>query len=124
MAQDIIVRLRLPVSARQGGRNMNEEIPLVLLDDLALKLAEISPAWSAGRSDLLVSLSRGITAISDQLGLHDLAALADSAGRLAGRDDPAALAARLARLVRMGEAEVQACWIASDGNRSGPAPRG
>lgn len=85
-----------------------------LLDELALRLSQIGPAWRDGRFDRVAACCRDIADIAIELCFERLARVARTALTLTGGDDGVALAANLGRLMRLGEAVLTTVWDLQD----------
>lgn len=85
------------------------------LDELALNLARIGPAWRSGRLDQVKANCRRVAAIAVELRFDRLARVARTSVVLTGKgSDEVALAANLARLMRLGEAVLMTIWELQD----------
>lgn len=84
------------------------------IDGLVAALCEAELAWAGGRFDALDRLAASMVQPAEDLGMTTFAALASDLRGLPDRPDPVALAARLSRLVRVGEASLAAVWDLED----------
>lgn len=84
------------------------------LDELALKLSQIGPAWRDARFDQVSRLSRDVADIAVALGVERLARVARTAVALSRQNDGVALAANLGRMMRLGEAVLTSVWELQD----------
>lgn len=88
------------------------------LEELANRLSLIERSYYKNDRAALAKSSRGLIGIADQIGLSGLSQVAGTVAALAkGSDDPA-LAATLARLVRLGDRSLTAIWEIQDLNGS------
>lgn len=85
-----------------------------LLDELALKLSQIGPAWRDARFDSVAMFCREVGDIAVELRCERLARVARTALTLSSGSDGVALAANLSRLMRLGEAVLTAVWDLQD----------
>ena len=86
------------------------------LAELANRLAVIERSFYDGDIPVLAKSARGLVAITEQIGLQTLAQVAGDVAYLAQRRDLTALAAALARLVRLGDQSITAIWDVQDMN--------
>lgn len=84
------------------------------LEDLASQLSCVGLAYRDGRFDRLNEHARAVSEMAAEIGLHRLARVGRTVCVLAGQDNPAALAANLARLLRLGDAALTAIWDVQD----------
>ncbi len=92
------------------GPEAGEAVVTRALEELAVRLARLGRAQSAGDIDALHRTARGMAAIAEQLGMEALARAARDACACAAAGDAVALAAVLARLDRLGERSLLAVW--------------
>lgn len=85
-----------------------------LLDELALKLSQIGPAWRDSRFDSVATFCRDVADIAVELQFERLARVARTALMLTSQNDGVALAANLARLMRLGESVLTTVWDLQD----------
>ena len=91
------------VSVERDGRILLAEDAV---EELVVCLAAIEAAWSAGEFKRLKTCLQQVTGIADRAGMVDVAQVADAAAALVQRSDDVALAAVVARLVRVGECSL------------------
>lgn len=77
-----------------------------LFEDFIVCLSAIESAWTAGEFDRLASQAAMLSELSDHLGLVKSAVIARQVVELIGKGDDVALAAVVARAVRVGEASL------------------
>lgn len=77
-----------------------------MFEDFIVSLSAVESAWMAGEFDRLASQAAMLAELSDHLGLVKCAAIARQASGLIGRGNDVALAAVVARVVRVGEASL------------------
>ena len=85
-----------------------------LLDELALKLSQIGPAWRDGRFDSVAAYCRAVADIAVELRCDRLTRVARTALSLSSGRDGVALAANLGRMMRLGEAVLTTVWDLQD----------
>lgn len=76
------------------------------VEDMVVCLAGIEAAWASGEFKRLAITLATIGDLSQRTGLKDVAFVASEAAALVERKDEVALAAVIARLVRVGEASL------------------
>lgn len=84
------------------------------MEELAVRLAKIVRLYDAGKFVDVRGVARGIVTISDQVGMLVLANVARDVADLTMGDDSTALAATMARLLRIGEKSLMAVWAMQD----------
>lgn len=84
------------------------------LEDLAEGLSFVSQAYLDRRLDALAREARGLGRIASEVGLNRVARVAAAVCMLSQRNDPAALAANVARLIRLGDAALLEIWHIQD----------
>lgn len=92
------------IAERQArpGEHM-EPVVATVLHDLSQQLEEIAVAYRAARFDEVVKVARVAAVTASSLRLDRLARVARTVCVLATSDDSAALAANVARMIRLGE---------------------
>ena len=94
----------------QLGEAAAEDVVCRAMEELALRLSHCSRMHSAAEWADLLKCVRSLIAIADQIGMLVLARVAhDVIEALDGHDTPA-VAATLARLLRIGEQSLTAIW--------------
>ena len=76
------------------------------VEDMVVYLAGIEAAWAAGEFKRLGTTLDHVATLAARIGLKDVAHVAQEALKLADAKDQVALAAVIARLVRVGEASL------------------
>lgn len=84
------------------------------LEELAEGLSFVSQAYLDRRLDQLAREARRLGRVASEVGLNRVARVASTVCVLAQRNDPAALAANVARLIRLGEAALSEIWHIQD----------
>jgi hypothetical protein len=92
------------------GPEAAEEVVTRALEELAVRLAHLDRCRQADDLARLRKTTRGMAAISEQLGMDALARVALDATACVDSGDAVALAAVLARLERLGERSLLAVW--------------
>ena len=101
---------RLGALYTQLGEAGAEDVVCRALEDLARRLTHCEQHFrDAAWSDLRKS-ARSLIAISDQIGMADLAKVAGDVVLCVENNDATALAATLSRLFRIGERSLTAIW--------------
>lgn len=117
LAHDEAVQLdadQLGLLYGQLGEDQADTVICRALEELANRLSTIERAYYQDDRPALAKAARGLIGVADQVGMPGLATIASSVGGLAhGQDDPA-LAAALARLVRLGDRSLAAIWEVQD----------
>lgn len=105
---------RLGALYAELGEAAAEDVVCRAMEELALRLSHCSRLHTAGQWDELRKCARSLIAIADQIGMLVLARVAqDVIEALDARDVPA-VAATLARLLRIGEQSLTAIWDLQD----------
>ncbi|MEO0357207.1 MAG: hypothetical protein AAF386_02715 [Pseudomonadota bacterium] len=97
----------------------SEEADVVVcraLEELANRLSLIERSYYQSDFTGLAKATRGLVGIADQVGMKKLANVAQDVVVLAQDSDSPALAAALARLVRLGDRSLTAIWEVQDLN--------
>ena len=76
------------------------------VEDMVVYLAGIEAAWATGEFARLGTTLDSVATLSARIGLKDVATVAYQAVELVAQSDEVALAAVIARLVRVGEASL------------------
>ncbi|MDD9921866.1 MAG: hypothetical protein OXQ92_06250 [Boseongicola sp.] len=95
---------------RARGLPRTEFITSTAMEEIAERLSTAEAAWEAGEFARLSKICRSIIGLSEEIGLESLAQVAGCIAGDVGRNDTNALAALVARLVRVGEASLSALW--------------
>lgn len=85
-----------------------EFIAFAALEEIVERLTSVEAAWRAGEFHRLSKVARSIVGMSEQMGLQTVAQVAAMVATVAETRDHAALAALVARLVRVGEGSLDA----------------
>ena len=94
--------------ARDRGVPRAEFIAHTALEEIAERLAAAEAAWMSGEFARLAKIARSLVGMSEQLGMKTLGHVAGELACVAAGRDHAALAALIARLVRVGEGSLSA----------------
>jgi len=117
LKQDETVRLdpdRLEELYVQLGEAGAEDVVCRALEELAVRLSHTERCYREGREADLHKSARSLVAISEQIGMGTLARAASNVVACVDRGDPVALAATLARLLRIGERSLSEIWELQD----------
>ena len=94
--------------ARDKGLPRAEFIAFAALEEIVERLTAVEAAWRAGEFQRLAKVARSVVGMSEQLGMQTVAFVAARVAVAAETSDQAALAALVARLVRVGEGSLAA----------------
>lgn len=103
---------RLALLCRQIGPNAAEDMLCRALEELANRLAQTERCHRNGRMAEMRKSARSLIAMSEQIGMGQLARVAADVTGCLDAGDRVALAATLARLVRVGERSFCEIWEA------------
>lgn len=98
----------------QLGEAGAEDVVCRAMEELALRLSHCGRLHAAEKWDDLRKCAKSLIAISDQIGMHVLARVAGDVITSIDAKDWVAVAATLARLVRIGEQSLTAIWDLQD----------
>ncbi len=105
---------RLSALYSELGHNAAEDVVCRAMEELALRLSHCDRLYRAAELDKLRKSSRSLIAIAEQIGMAELAQVAEYVTRCIDARDDVALAATLARLMRIGEGSLSAMWDLQD----------
>lgn len=105
---------RLRLLAADLGDAGADRVVSRAMDEIAVRLTRIETAYEARALARVANGARGLAVISDQTGLSGLRDVALAVAGLAGTRDSAALAACVARLIRVGEMSLVTVWDVHD----------
>lgn len=91
-----------------------EQVVIRAMEELNRRLMEIQRFVDAGDQAALVRSARLLIKVAEQIGMTSLARVAADVLRVVMRGDPAAEAATLARLMRIGDRSLTAVWDLRD----------
>ncbi len=94
---------RLRALAADPANGGADRVMTRAMGEIAVRLARIETAYGTGALDRVARGAQGIAAMADQTGLASLRDAAKAVNALAKSRDSAALAACVARLIRVGE---------------------
>ena len=100
----------LATLSRERGRPRAEYIAHTAMEEIAERLTAAEAAWAAGEFARLGKIARSLVGMSRQLGMETLSKVAAMVAENAGSRDAAALAALVARMIRVGEGSLSAIW--------------
>lgn len=98
----------------QLGEDGAENVVCRALEELAVRLSHSDRCYRDGRFIDLRKSARSLIAISDQIGLQTLSHVATDVTKCVDTGDTNALAATLARLLRVGERSLSEVWDLQD----------
>lgn len=94
--------------ARDRGVPRAEFIAFAALEEIVERLTSVETAWRASEFQRLAKVARSVVGMSEQMGLQTVVQVATMVADVAETRDHAALAALVARLVRVGECSLDA----------------
>lgn len=100
----------------QLGEESADAVVCRALEELANRLSLIERSFYQSDFPGLSKAARGLVGIAEQVGMQRLADVAKDVHALAEHSDGPALAAALARLVRLGDRSLTAIWEVQDMN--------
>ncbi len=80
------------------------------MEELAVRLSKVESSYKKGDFEEMQRAARSMIAISEQIGMVTFAKVAEDVKTLALAEDSTALAACVARLMRIGENSLLAVW--------------
>lgn len=98
----------------QLGETGAEDVVCRAMEELALRLSHCSRLHDAGQWQELRKCSKSLIAIAEQIGMLVLARVAEDVIETIDNHDIPAVAATLARLLRIGERSLTAIWDLQD----------
>jgi hypothetical protein len=105
---------RLGALYAELGEMAAEDVVCRAMEELALRLSHCSRLHGANEWSELRKCARSLIAISEQIGMLVLARVAGDVIKCLDARDTPALAATLARLLRIGEQSLTAIWDLQD----------
>jgi len=117
LTQDEPVRVdpeRLRELYMRLGEAGAEDVVCRAMEEIAVRLSHTERLYRQDRLREMRKSARSLVAIADQVGMKNLAAVAEDVTRCIDDCDPVALAATLARLLRVGERSLTAVWDLQD----------
>jgi len=117
LAQNETVRLdadRLEDLYTQLGDVSAEDVVCRAMEELAVRLAQTERLYREHRHEEMRKSARSLVAIAEQIGMTMLARVASTVTQCIDDGDPIALAAVLARLLRIGERSLTEIWDLQD----------
>ena len=107
-------RDRLDALVAELGDADAERVIGQAMEELAVRLNRIEAAYRAGETARIAKGAQGLVAIADQVGMSQLSAIAHSVTETIADGNTAAIAATVARLVRIGESSLMTVWDVKD----------
>ena len=105
---------RLGTLYEQLGEADAVDVVCRAMEELALRISHCNRLYRTSDWQELRKNSRSLIAIADQVGLQQLAAIANDVMTAVDQTDEVAIAATLTRLVRVGERSLTAIWDTQD----------
>lgn len=107
-------QVRLGTLYAQLGTASAESVVCRAMEELAVRMAQCDTLWRSGDLVQLRKHARSLIAISDQIGMGDLADVARDVTACIDVQDHVAIAATLSRMLRIGERSLSAIWSMED----------
>ncbi|MEP3330485.1 hypothetical protein [Sedimentitalea sp.] len=107
-------RDRLNALYVQLGEAGAEDVVCRAIEELAVRLAHCERCWRQGQIADLRKNARSLIAISEQIGMCEIARVAGDVTATIDNGDDAARAATLFRLIRLGDRSLTAVWNLRD----------
>ena len=101
---------RIEVLQMQLGAVAAEDVIVRAMSELSARFSQLQSANGETDRAKIYKLSRGISAIADQVGMVTLARVAADVSNCANSGDEAAFQATLARLCRIGDCSLTLVW--------------
>ena len=101
-----IDRARLACLGRSMGRDAATRVVEHALEDVAERICAVRLAWRSGEFARMVKAARTLIAVAEQIGMASVAEVSRDVISAFDARDEAALAAIVARLVRVGDASL------------------
>jgi len=98
----------------QLGEAGAQDVVCRAMEELAVRLANINEAHLTYNGRDLRKGAKGLIGIAEQIGMQRLADVARDVCNCADENDPIALGATLARLLRIGDCSLTAVWDLQD----------
>jgi hypothetical protein len=95
---------------RDRGQLLASRMTHTVLEEIAERLTMAEAAWQAGEIQRLAKIARSVVGLAEQVGLATVAHVAGMVAEATTVHDDHALAALVARLVRVGEGSLAALW--------------
>lgn len=98
----------------QLGEAGAQDVVCRAVEELAVRLAQLGVAYRASEHDKVRKGAKGLVGIAEQIGMQRLADVARDVRICADENDPVAMAAVVARLLRVGDYSLTAVWDLQD----------
>lgn len=98
----------------QLGEAGAQDVVCRAMEELAVRMANINEAYHAYKTGELRKGAKGLIGIAEQIGMQRLADVARAVCFCADENDPVALGATIARLLRIGDRSLTAVWDLQD----------
>lgn len=98
----------------QLGEVGAQDVVCRAMEELAVRLTKVNEAFIGYKGRELRKGSKGLIGIAEQIGMQRLADVARDVCNCADENDPVALGATLARLLRIGDSSLTAVWDLQD----------
>jgi len=98
----------------QLGQDSAEGVVCRAMEEISARINRIEAHFIEQDLDAVAKTVRSIVAMADQLGMHKLSRVAKDFQTAFNRHDIAAMAAVLARLLRVGETSLESIWTTDE----------
>jgi len=98
----------------QLGEAGAQDVVCRAMEELAVRLTRINESYQTNKTHDLRKGAKGLIGIAEQVGMQRLADVARDVRNCADENDPIALAATMARLLRIGDCSLTAVWDLQD----------
>lgn len=98
----------------QLGEAGAQDVVCRAMEELAVRLTRLNEAYQTNMTRDLRKGAKGLIGIAEQVGMQRLADVARNVHSCADENDPIALAATMARLLRIGDCSLTAVWDLQD----------
>lgn len=105
---------RLEALFARLGPEDGEDAVCRAMEELAYRLGQADRFHAGGRLDEMVTATRALRTIAEEIGMASLARVAEDVLQCIRDADAVALAATLARMARVGERSLYAIWDLQD----------
>ncbi|WP_456390069.1 hypothetical protein [Profundibacter sp.] len=98
----------------QLGEAGAQDVVCRAMEELAVRMANINESYLGYKTGELRKGAKGLIGIAEQIGMQRLADVARAVCFCAAENDPVALGATIARLLRIGDSSLTAVWDLQD----------
>ena len=98
----------------QLGEAGAQDVVCRAMEELAIRLSQLEQNYRAGNLKAVRKTVKGLIGITEQVGMQRFADVACDVRRSVDNNDPVALGATMARLLRIGDCSLTAVWDLQD----------